>query len=241
VPDLVVLVPSRGRPSAARDIEHSFRGTCLGETELWVVVDEDDPTAEEYVRALDGTEAVLATATASRPGRRGMVAALNQASMFLVEQGRTYAIGFMGDDHRPRTSGWDVDYVEALRTMGTGLVYGDDLLQGERLPTQIAMTTDIIRAWGWMAPPTLRHLFADNFWLETGRGAGCLRYLPNVVVEHLHPAAGKAATDPGYAAVNSPEMYSEDGPAFRRLVTGGVLDQCVAKANALQPKRGGHV
>jgi hypothetical protein len=123
----------------------------------------------------------------------------------------------MGDDHRPRTVGWDAAYLNALHELGTGIVYGDDRLQGEALPTQCAMTADIVRALGYMAPAGLRHLAVDNFWLDLGRGAGCLRYLPDVVVEHMHPLAGKAEWTPGHRRVNAPAMYERDLAEYGRF------------------------
>ncbi len=46
----------------------------------------------------------------------------------------------------------------------------------------------------------------DNYWRDLGTAAGCLTYLPDAIVEHLHPSAGKAALDEGYGRVNAPEM-----------------------------------
>jgi hypothetical protein len=119
----------------------------------------------------------------------------------------------MGDDHRPRHIGWDESYLEALRER-PGMVYGNDLIQGAHLPTQIAMSASVVRALGHMAPPTLTHLYVDNYWLALGRAAGCITYLPDVVIEHMHPVAGKAAVDEGYSRVNAPEMYERDSAAF---------------------------
>ena len=144
-----------------------------------------------------------------------------------------FAIGFMGDDHRPRTVGWDTAYLEALRELGSGIVYGNDLLQGERIPTQVAMTTDIVRELGFMAPPVLKHLYVDNFWRDLGTAAGCLRYLSNVVVEHMHPIAGKAPWDDGYARVNAPTMYSGDANAYAKWAAMD-LAAAVEKVRALR-------
>jgi hypothetical protein len=130
----------------------------------------------------------------------------------------------MGDDHRPRTQGWDVAYVQALRAMGsTGIVYGNDLLQGQNIPTQVAMTSDIVQALGYMAPDSLTHLFVDNYWKDLGVGAGCLTYLADVIVEHLHPFAGKALMDEGYHRVNAPSMYATDQGAYTAYVQGQLL------------------
>jgi hypothetical protein len=133
-------------------------------------------------------------------------------------------LGFMGDDHRPRTPGWDAAYVEALTEMGTGIVYGDDLLQGERIPTQVAMTSDIVEAMGGMAPGGLVHMYLDDLWKAVGERLGCLRYLPDVVVEHLHPAAGKARWDDRYAEVNAPEVYADGRARLDAWLASGELD-----------------
>lgn len=208
--DLVVVVPSRGRPDALVDLERVFRETCTAQTRLMVAVDEDDPTLPSYL-----PESVLRTV-----GRHtSMVEALNHAAVDLVSgPDAPFAVGFMGDDHRPRTLGWDRAYLAALVEMGTGIVYGDDLLQRQQLATQCAMTSDIVRALGFMAPPTLRHMYVDNFWMTLGAALGGLRYLPDVVVEHLHPFAGKALMDEGYVRVNTAEVYGQDQAAFDRYL-----------------------
>lgn len=213
--DLVVIVPSRGRPQAALELAESFRDTCaLRASHPVIVVDSDDPAAHEY-----DTIARLGLGSIIRDEHASMVDALNQRAVgkaSLEEDLRPFAIGFMGDDHRPRTHGWDKAYLDALREMGTGIVYGNDLFQGARIPTQVAMTSDIIRTLGYMAPPTLTHLYVDDAWLQLGRAIGAIRYLPDVIVEHLHPVANKAEWDEGYARVNSPEMYARDRAAYGR-------------------------
>lgn len=213
--DLEVIVPSRGRPHAAAELADAFNQTCRAETGLVFALDDDDPTRDEYSRRVE-----IWTGP-----NRSMVEALNGAvawvsgGMFGMDP--PFAVGFMGDDHRPRTVGWDAAYLEALRGMGTGIVYGDDLLQRQNLPTQCAMTADIVRALGYMAPPTLTHLYVDNFWLSLGRSANCICYLPDVVVEHCHPVARKASWDAGYARVNNSDMYAKDEAAFREYSATG--------------------
>jgi hypothetical protein len=68
-----------------------------------------------------------------------------------------------------------------------------------------------------MGLKTLRHLYIDNYWLELAGAAGCLTYLPDVVIEHMHPAYGKAEWDESYRRVNSPEMYGADGDRIRAM------------------------
>lgn len=204
--DLVVLVPSRGRPDAVRRLLDEFQRTITADTNLQVIVDADDPQAYQYPDWV----------TIRHPPGGGMVAALNWG-FELITQGShlPFAVGFMGDDHRPRTRGWDTQYLDTLHELGTGIVYGNDLFQKSRLPTQCAMTTDIPRALGKMAPRELRHMYVDNWWRDLGTGADCLRYLPDVVIEHMHPIANKSEWDEGYRRVNADDTVVQDRNAYR--------------------------
>lgn len=231
MPDLTVIVPSRGRPHVVRPLFEAFRATCTSNPMLVFSVDEDDIDMGRYVAAVGALPSWVDIAAARN---LNMGQALNYAVQGALEG---FAVGFMGDDHMPRTVGWDTAYIDALREMGTGMVYGDDQFQGERIPTQIAMTSDIVRALGWMTPPELAHLFIDNWWLALGRTAGCIRYLPDVVVEHrhpLHPDGPKAPMDAGYTRVNDVSSYQRDGAAYAELVRSGALAAAVEKVRALR-------
>lgn len=225
--DLVIIVPTRDRPEQALALARAFADTCTADTRLVFAVDDDDPS--------DYAPLILADRVHVQTGAsKTMVQALNRVAVGLaVDADPPFAIGFMGDDHCPRTYGWDQAYLDALREMGTGIVYGNDLLQGERLPTQVAMTSDIVRALGYMSPPELRHMYVDNFWLTLGWAARCLRYLPDVIVEHRHPLAGKAQWDEGYVRVNDAAVYEADERAFAEYKLTRLAGD-VAKVRALR-------
>jgi hypothetical protein len=226
-----VIVPSRGRPGTVHEMAKVFENTCTAKTFLLFAVDKGDPDRDRYLLAAaewPGLADVRITPS------RNMVEALNDAARQVAAEGY-YAIAFMGDDHRPRTKGWDSRYLAELRRMGTGLVYGNDLVQGEQLPTQVAMTADIVRVLGWMAPPVLRHMYVDNFWRDLGVHAGCIRYLDDVVVEHLHPVAGTAEIDEGYKRVNADEVYSADQAAYLAFGRDGRFRAAVEAVRALLP------
>lgn len=200
---LLMIVPSRSRPQNIAALHASWQVTATGDVGLLVAVDDDDPTLSGYqkVCADRGIELVIGS-------RLRMCPTLNKVA---VERApHHFALGFMGDDHRPRTHGFDQRYVETLRELGTGFVYGDDLLAGERLPTQFALTSDIVQALGAMIPAPVKHLWADNQIWDLGHAIDRIRYLPDVIVEHLHPLAGKANEDSGYLEVNHPDAAEAD-------------------------------
>jgi hypothetical protein len=213
--DLVVIVPSRGRPHAVAEVVAAFSETCTASTILMFACDRDDPAIGEYhfevqrlavLSSVDGGTFV----TIDVQDGGSMVSALNHAASTCL---KVEAIAFMGDDHRPRTKGWDTAYLEALAAK-PGMVFGNDRIQGMKLPTQIAMSASLVRALGHMAPPVLKHMYVDNYWLQLGLSADCITYLPDVTVEHLHPSAGTAEIDEGYLRVNAREVFDHDEKAL---------------------------
>lgn len=212
---ITVIVPSRGRPDAAMELATAFYATrALATTHLLFALDEDDPYISAYTAAL--VPHPLARFVVNPRMRVGPT--LNHVALSLYPPpAGPDVIGFMGDDHRPHTQGWDRLVEDALTWQGSGVAYGDDLIHGERLPTAAFISAELIHRLGYMVPPGLVHLYLDNFWLELGR-ATKLHYLPVAVFEHLHPIAGKAQWDTGYAEVNSPEMYAADQAEFERFM-----------------------
>ena len=207
--DLAILIPSRGRPNSIAEVIKAFVETDTT-ADLIVVVDDDDEQMDEYLEL--GVDIFIV----ARDGK-GMAKPLNKAASHFKDKYRHFA--FLGDDHRPRTQEWDKAFVTALDELGTGIVYGNDLFQAEQLPTAVAMTGDIVRALDGMVPPGMIHLYLDNFWLQLGKDLGAIRYFGEIIIEHLHPVAGKAEWDDNYRAVNAEEVYSADAKAYRDYIT----------------------
>jgi hypothetical protein len=208
---LAILVPTRGRPNNLARLQHAFTETCEAATRLVALVDDDDPELPAYQALADQLRGEPFFRLEIGPRLR-LGPTLNVAGPKWAA--RSSVVGFMGDDHVPRTAGWDTHYAAELVQLGTGLVYGNDLIQGEALPTQVAMTSDIVLATGCMVPPGAVHLWLDNAWLALGRALGAITYLPDVVVEHVHPIAGRAQWDAGYAECNTDALMDADRAVF---------------------------
>jgi len=208
---LLVLVPTRGRPeSQLQEVHDTFLETkVLGDTELFFVLDPDSDISA--YPSMKGILLPLVNETGN------MRAALNQAAA--VTCNLFGIIGFIGDDHRFRSHGWDVSITEAL--VNGGMAYGDDLMQGEALPTQWFLTTDIVKEFG-MAPDFLNHFYIDNYWLDMANAARCRYYLPDVKIEHMHFSYGKSEMDATYqhsmmlgGADQSEYLYWRRGEGFQ--------------------------
>lgn len=206
-PPIVYLVPSRGRPHNIAQLVAAWAATSAGAADLVVAVDDDDATLEQYRELELPAFAQLVTGPRLRLG-----GTLNALAPDLATRYR--AVGFMGDDHRPRTSGWDAMLEEDLAP--AAVIYGNDLIQGPALPTAVLLESSIVRTLGYYVPPGMLHLWLDNYWLELGRRLGTLRYDPRIVIEHVHPIAGRAEWDAGYAENNSAATWDADEARFRQ-------------------------
>jgi hypothetical protein len=194
---ILTIVPSRGRPEAVNELIEEFNATTAI-SNLVIAVDDDD--SSEYI--------VPDKVILEVNPRMKMNGTLNFIANKYCED-YDYLV-FMGDDHRPRTQDWDLLLAESIKDIKHGIAYGNDLLQGENLPTAVMQDARITRTLGYFSPPKQKHLFLDNFWKDLGTELGTLVYLPEVIIEHLHPFAGKAQLDAGYIEVNDKQVYIYD-------------------------------
>jgi hypothetical protein len=220
---MLVVVPTRGRPQNVARLEQALKDTRTSVADFLYVADNDDPSAMDYAR--------MDLERLSIIPRKRLVGSLN----FIVPRytDQYDAIGFMGDDHLPVTRNWDLDVLgQVVGPMHRGfprVVYGNDLIQGPVLPTAVFMSSRIVKALGWFAPPCLVHLYADNFWLALGEELGELSYLPDTVIQHLHPAGGTAPWDERYAEVNAPAVDVADREAWLKFRADGSFDAAVKR------------
>lgn len=224
VSDVVLVVPSRGRPERAGELAESWRATTGGRSVLWVCVDDDDDL-EAYRAALgEGVHLLVGP-------RQQMCPWTNQAGL-AAAYGGARVVASLGDDHR-LVGDWEAQVLGAVDDAGgTAIVYGDDGIQHEWLPTACFVTADIVKALGWVCLPGLEHLFCDNVWKTLGEVTGTLRYLPDMSTPHLHPVAGLAEWDDSYRETNAPAAYDRDRKVFEAWLADGVV-QDASKVMAL--------
>lgn len=207
--DLLVITPSRGRPWHLQRLMNAMRDTCKLTTDLAVAVDDDDPRLDDYKQL--GIPDL-------RVGPRASLTELTNR-LALEHAGDYRYLASLGDDHVPRTEGWDRELVSSIELMGgTGFAYAN----GSRwiIPEAIVVSSDIVRELGWLANPRMAHYKIDDTWLQLGLQARCIAYRHDVMVEHmqfgihydpLDPGKGtKAVKDDTYADALDPQKIAAD-------------------------------
>ena len=191
--DLLVIVPSRGRPQNIARLLKAVRATSRMATHVHVAVDDDDPELPAYERVFSNLKHhydVLETGP-----RKGLCAWTNEIA---VRRAGDYPfLASLGDDHVPRTPGWDRALTRAIEDMGgTGFAYPFDGTR-EDVPEACVMSSDLVLALGWFCLPGLSHWYVDNVWADLGRGTGCIRHLRAVAVDHVRGKADATSRDNG--------------------------------------------
>jgi hypothetical protein len=213
--DLLVVVPSRGRPASIERLWDAMAGTCRGDTTLLVGLDDDDPELGVYPA---GPEREV------RPGLRQVVAWIN--ALAVPRAGAYRFTGTIGDDNVPRTEGWDVSVMEALEK--APFAFGNDLYPTRppgSLCCHVFCRSGVIEALGYFGPPSIRHMYVDPVWYAWGQ-ATAITYLPGVIIEHLHYTTGKSPHDASYAA--SCAWTGADLAAYHAYCAAG-LNEDIAK------------
>lgn len=185
--DILIIVPSFKRQKKIMECINAWRETTSGKSDFLLVLESKDdgyPTASDIM---------------VKVGDYGCVGKAMNEAFKAYPNYKFYA--HINDDHHFRTKGWEEMVMEALKN--GGFAYGNDLLQGEKLASAVIISGDIVRKLGYMAVPELTHLYLDDCWMDLGRKINKLFYLPEVVIEHMHPGAGKATMDEEYTRVNS--------------------------------------
>lgn len=238
MPDLAILVPTRGRPGNIQKVISAWDFTNAWDSaDLVIIADADDPEIQGYWDVTvpkDLSEEGHLVRLIEMSTWMPMVHKLDVVAREMA--GRYWALGFAGDDHLPQTINWAARYLTVLRELGTGMVYGDDGYQGANLSTEWAITSDAIRALGRMVPAPVEHMYCDNSVLELFTEAGAVRHLPEVRIEHMHPYAGKADSDDQYKRVNGQDQMNRDRRAYQVWKRSEMAAQ-VAAIRAMRPEQ----
>jgi hypothetical protein len=221
---ILILLPSRSngnhRENNVERFIESWRTHTDGLSDLSILLDDDDEF--RYKRHSDIIYSI-------NPNMR-FVPKLNKAALNFKNQYK-YIANFSDDFVIKNT--WENEFIEFFtNNSGVGIAYGNDLLQQDKLPTAVCMTSNIINTLGYMIPLKLQHMYADNFWKDLGTYTKNIKYFPNIIFEHVHPDAGKTYRDKQYEY--AAEVASSDMQEYE-LYLNSEFQNDIIKINNLRP------
>ena len=208
--EIAIIIPTRERAHKIQELHRSWFKLLNNSiaTDCIIVLDSDN---EYTYPRLDG----FIYYVVDKKNRRGVTYPLNTIANKICDDYKY--IGFIGDDHRPHTQDWNLMLYNKLEeTSPLSMVYGNDLLQFDNLPSHIIMDSQIIKTAGFMAVPIFRHLYIDTLWKEFGKAIDNIHYVDNVIIEHVHYVNRKTNIDEMYRDVNS--THIQDGILYEKYL-----------------------
>lgn len=193
-----ILLPSRGRPESLDRCVESLARTASRPELVQVVLrfDDDDESRR------DPTTAGKLRVTSLVGPRRTMGVLLDDC----LAHSEGEIVFLFNDDAVAKSAGWD----EAIRSAagafpdGVYLVYANDLFKRDRTPVFPVISRRTLgamaqRPWRAYLGSFIDVHFMDVFQRLRQLGHDRIRFLPDVVFEHLHHRLGKSSFDATYA------------------------------------------
>jgi GT2 family glycosyltransferase len=208
-----LLCPSRGRPQLCKRMLQSAYATAANRdgVESLVLVDEDDPHLDEYCRLLPESRVI-------KGARHSGVARAFNALSGLASGDILFTAP---DDLMFRTAGWDSIVREIVDRYADGIVVavpydGREGAQGERC-THWFTTRRWVERVGNFVEERYEHFYCDTHVADIAARSGRLVFMPEVLIEHMHPKYGKGQWDDTYKLKRKNGMSSRDKARYREL------------------------
>lgn len=196
-----LLLPTRGRAALVQRLFESLIQTTadLRGLEVVLYIDEDDSASHKISSP--------AFPLIKLVGPPGMTMGSMNRACYDASHGRYVML--INDDVIFRTPDWDTQVIETFNCFpdDIGLVYGNDLDQGAAIPTFPIISRTVCDVLGEICPRGYKNLHIESHLFDVFKqlvrlGYDRVRYLEDVVFEHMHYIVDKAARDQVYDKKN---------------------------------------
>jgi len=170
----MILLPSRARPHKLARFFEAYAETRASEPGL-LMLEERDVDSYKEVKLPDtwATVVVPESLVAKKFNDAATIYAPNEDFYFIC-----------ADDLVPITEGWDRKLKEY--SCGYYVTYGNDLIQGHKIPTHPCVPGGWVRELGYLANPIVGHFYFDNMIRDVCEPNNLLRYCPDIILRHEH-------------------------------------------------------
>lgn len=213
-----ILVPTRKRPQNITRLVDSIVATVsnIQNVELLIYIDDDD---FDSIPAI--SEAALRMNVNAVQGNR-LIGSQMYNELAKLATGDIFM--FAADDIVFRTQNWDSIVQNKFNEYEDKIlfIYGEDGFQHGRIGTHGFIHKYWTELVGYVLPPRLASAYTDEWITNLAERVNRKFYLPELIVEHLHPAVGKAITDETYK--QRPEIAGDIGAYYASLEPERVRD-----------------
>lgn len=198
---LAILCPTKGRPENLKRLQESFDKTQTGFADLFPIIDKDE--LDLYNRK----DAIVSEAQSY------FCSKLNGA----VQSVQDYDfVAIIGDDVIIHTEGFDKILVDEFNNSKWQILHCEDNMHHDKFANHWIVRMELVQEFGFMMPPVLQHMFGDNFWTQIGKESNSIKFMPNILWEHLHWVNRKAKMDDTYKRAQA--VISNDQKKFNEFM-----------------------
>jgi len=144
--------------------------------------------------------------------------------------------GVISDDSIVRTEGWSGRLVEAAGSAGFANS-ADGWQADRRMHGAAVIGGDLVRAFGFLSPPGMKHCFSDDALERLGKTLGNWVHVPDIMVEHRHMWNSEVGADPTYQKNYSTFEADKIGfEAWMRDGFAGAVERARPVVEAARPR-----
>lgn len=193
--DYSIIIPTKNRAIAVNELLESIYSTSdnFEKVEICFYIDNDDNESKTCILQLMEKYGKNIKYTSSEKKLN-----LSQMWNFTYENISTGEIIMLcADDIRFRTKSWDTIIKNEFLKVNDKilLVFGDDLIQNEKLATHSFIHRKWVDISGFWLPPYFCADYVDTWLDDVARKINRIKYLPNVITEHMHFSVNKSKYD----------------------------------------------
>lgn len=193
--DYSIIIPTKNRAIAVNELLESIFSTSdnFEKVEICFYIDNDDNESKTCILQLIEKYGKNIKYTSSEKKLN-----LSQMWNYAYENISTGEILMLcADDIRFRTKSWDTIIKNEFLKVNDKilLVFGDDLIQNEKLATHSFIHRKWVDISGFWLPPYFCADYVDTWLDDVARKINRIKYLPNVITEHMHFSVNKSKYD----------------------------------------------
>jgi predicted protein tyrosine phosphatase len=175
------------RKKRLKNAINSWHRQSEGLSDLHVIIDNDNIEEFDFLYSVKEIESITVQSAENTLMQKLNTIALDIASNYKY-------MAFTADDIIFETP-WESRFIDYLKSVPYGVVYANDTIHGENLPTHPCVSSNLVTALGFFGCPAVSHNYFDNFWMSIGTELGYIKYFDDVIMRHIHPLAGRAPLD----------------------------------------------
>ena len=217
-----ILTPTRNRPNNCERFIKSIYQTTKnrGNIELLFYVDKDDPSIGAYMSLQSHCFNEYNQFPRVQFNFGDPISVCDSWNLMAKDcMGDVIIMG--NDDLIYRTPNWDIKLIKELSTIKDNIycAWVNDGINGERHCAFPIISRKWVETLGYCFAPegTFNFGYNDTWVYDIGKRVGRLKYIPDILVEHMHFSKGKAEMDDTYARNRTQErgnLYQKDKIIF---------------------------